>query len=101
MIPPCRLLAYRGELPRPLYVRGDALVRRRGPLARGLDRLVAEQRRAKLRRNALPCARIRREQPLERLGRNAVVEVVPFHALLQPDRLVDPGARPACRSAHM
>src|SRR5262252_2159822 len=74
--------AYRGELPRLLDARGDALRADERAFARALDRLVAKQGRA-------------------RLDRNPVVEVVPFEPVLLAHRLVDPALRPSARLAHV
>src|SRR5262249_40446426 len=92
MFPPVKMgSAHRGELPRLLHARADALQRGRGAPARVLDRLVGEQRHPELRHQLLSRGGVSGEQPVERLRGDAVVEVVHLQSVLHADRLVDPG----------
>src|SRR5712692_9067315 len=75
--------AHGGKLPRPLDFAGDALrVLERAPAGGGGGAFVGEQRPADMQRELLSRIGIRLEQPAERFGREPVVGVVLFQAVL-------------------
>src|SRR5690348_15769711 len=101
MISPCDLSVDRGELPHLLDFRGEAPGARERAPARIVDDVIREQRSGQLRRELLPRRWVRREQPHERLHRDAVVEVALLEAVLPADRLLYPGSGPAACGAHV